>query len=311
MLFRSVAKVAASVANVLITGESGTGKELIARALHNDSARCQGPFIPVDCAAMPSHLLESELFGYEKGAFTGADRAKRGLLELAHVGTLFLDEIGELNIELQAKLLRTLQERAFRRLGGERLVNVDIRIISSTNRDLPLEVQQGRFRQDLLYRLNVVSITLPPLRDRPGDVSLLATHFLQEFSRAGGKNRIGIEPEALSLLERYQWPGNIRELRNVIERAVALCDGHAARVRDLPEYVLMQERIGKQIHTSVGYKAVQEQWVESQGKQYLTALLHRHQGNISAVAREAQLSRKSVYEMLRRFDIDAQQFHTQ
>ncbi len=311
MVLATVGKVAASAANILVSGESGTGKELVARALHRESARCQGPFVAVDCAAMPSNLLESELFGYERGAFTGADRAKRGLLELAHGGTLFLDEIGELSIELQAKLLRTFQERAFRRLGGERLVNVDIRIISSTNRDLPLEVQQGRFRQDLLYRLNVVTITLPPLRDRPGDVNLLATHFMQEFSRVCGKDRMGIEPDALCLMERYQWPGNIRELRNVIERAVVLCDGHTVRVRDLPEYLRVQEQTGNEIRTTVGYKAVQERWAESQGKQYLTALLHRHQGNISAVAREAQLSRKSVYEMLRRFDIDTHEFHTQ
>lgn len=309
MVLSTLAKVAPSEANVLIMGESGTGKELVARALHTNSSRCEGPFVAVDCAALPPSLLESELFGYEKGAFTGALQPKRGLLELAHGGTLFLDEIGELSLELQAKLLRTLQERTFRRLGGEQLLNVDIRVISSTNRDLSAEVQQGRFRQDLFYRLNVVSIQLPPLRDRVGDVALLVQHFLQEFAQATNKADVRITPEALRLLELYQWPGNIRELRNVVERAVVLCDTDTVRVRDLPDYIREQARMSKQIRAAIGFKAVREQWVESQGKQYLTGLLRRHHGNISAVAREAQISRKSVYELLRRFGIDASQYH--
>ncbi len=307
MVLATIAKAAPAEANVLVIGESGTGKELVARALHANSLRGQGPFTAVDCAALPSHLLESELFGHEKGAFTGASQTKRGLLELAHGGTLFLDEIGELNSELQAKLLRTLQERAFRRLGGERLISVDIRVISSTNRDLNTEIQQGRFRQDLLYRLNVVSLALPPLRDRPGDLALLAHYFLQEFSQAANKPALRISPEAVRLLEQHQWPGNIRELRNVIERAVVLCDTDTLRVRDLPDYLRDQARLGKQIQAARGYKAVREHWQESQGKQYLTALLRRHHGNISAVAREAQISRKSVYELLRRLGIDVRQ----
>ena len=238
-------------------------------------------------------------------------QAKRGVLELADGGTLFLDEIGELSPELQAKLLRTLQERTFRHLGGERLVSIDVRLISSTSRDLNAEVQQGRFRQDLLYRLNVVNICLPPLRDRQGDVAILVQHFLQEFSRATLKKCIGITPEALRLLEHYRWPGNVRELRNVVERAVVLCDGDSVRVRDLPDYIREQARLGKEIHAAIGYKAAREQWVESQGKQYLTALLRRHRGNISAVARDARISRKSVYELLRRFEIDVREFHSQ
>ncbi|MFQ5662639.1 MAG: sigma-54-dependent transcriptional regulator [Terriglobia bacterium] len=309
MVLATLAKVAPSEANVLVSGESGTGKELIARALHANSARAQAPFVAVDCAALPSNLLESELFGHEKGAFTGANQAKRGLLQLAHGGTVFLDEIGELSLELQAKLLRTLQERTFRRLGGERLVSVDIRVISSTNRDLDAEVQQGRFRADLLYRLNVVNIHLPPLRERGGDVALLVHHFLEGFARATNKACLRITPEALRLLEQYQWPGNIRELHNVVERAVVLCDTDTVRVRDLPDYIREQARMSKQIRAAIGYKAARERWVESQGKQYLTGLLRRHHGNISAVAREAQISRKSVYELLRRFDIDARPFH--
>ncbi len=309
MVLTTAAKVAPSAANVLITGESGTGKELVARAIHANSARSQGPFIAVDCAALPPNLLESELFGHEKGAFTGAEQTKRGLLELAHGGTLFLDEIGELGPELQAKLLRALQERTFRRLGGERLISVDIRVICSTNRDLDAEVRQNRFRQDLLYRLNVVTLALPPLRERSGDVALLAHNFLQEFARATNKPSARITPEAMRLLERYQWPGNIRELRNVIERAVVLCEEETIRVRDLPDYIREQARRSKQIDTALGYKVAREQWVESKGKQYLTELLHRHRGNVSAVAREAQISRKSVYELLRRFELDPHAFH--
>ena len=309
MVLVTVSKVAPSEANVLVTGESGTGKELIARSLHANSKRANGPFVPVDCAAMPSNLLESELFGHEKGAFTGADKAKRGLLELAHGGTLFLDEIGELSQELQAKFLRVIQERSFRRVGGERLVQVDIRLICSTNRDLNAEVGQGRFRQDLLYRLNVVTVTLPPLRDRQGDVALLAQQFLRQFREATGKDCGRITAEALRLLEGCEWPGNVRELRNVIERATVLCDGNTVRVRDLPDYIRERARLGKQINAAIGYKAAREQWMESKGRDYLVTLLRHHRGNISAVAREAQISRKSVYELLRRYEIDARKFH--
>lgn len=302
-----IAKVAPSDANVLVTGESGTGKELVARTLHANSKRCDKPFIAVDCAALPSNLLESELFGYEKGAFTGASQMKRGLFELADGGTLLLDEIAEMSTELQAKLLRTLQERSFRRLGGERLIRVDIRIISSTNQDLQVEVQHGRFRQDLLYRLNVVTINPPPLRDRLGDVARLTDYFLRGFSRAGGKSRVRIHPDALRALERYRWPGNVRELRNVIERAVVLCNGDTVCLRDLPEPIRQQAGVPERHHSGTSYKAAREQWVESQGKPYIEGLLRRHRGNISAVAREAQLSRKSVYEMLRRFEVDPRQ----
>ncbi len=310
LLLATISKVAPSDANVLIVGESGTGKELVARSLHANSNRCAGPLVAVDCAALPPHLLESELFGHEKGAFTGAHQVKRGLLEVAHEGTLFLDEVGELSLELQTKLLRTLQERTFRHLGGERLITVDIRIISSTNRDLQVEAQQGRFRQDLLYRLNVVALVPPPLRERTGDVARLAEHFLREFSAASSKPLPHLTPETKRLLERYHWPGNIRELRNVIERAVVLCDNNTVRARDLPDYFREQARLGKQIDAAMGYKAAREEWLENQGRSYVTSLLRRHHGNISAMAREAQISRKSVYEMLRRLGIDARPFQS-
>jgi DNA-binding NtrC family response regulator len=303
----TVSKVAPSDANVLVTGASGTGKELIARALHANSPRRERQFIAVDCAALPSNLLESELFGYEKGAFTGANQAKRGLLELANGGTVFFDEIGEMNAELQAKLLRVLQERTFRRLGGERLVSVDIRVVCSTNRDLDAESRAGRFRHDLLYRLNVVTITLPPLRERHGDRALLVRHFIQKFSRATNKGPVQMSPDALELLERYSWPGNVRELRNVVERAVVLCEGHTIRVRDLPEPIQAQASLPPQVQAAAGFKVAREKWVDFQGKPYLVSLLRRHNGNVSAAAREAQISRKFFYELMRRFEVDARQ----
>jgi DNA-binding NtrC family response regulator len=299
----TVAKVAPSDADVLVTGPSGTGKELIARAIHANSVRRQKPFVPVDCAAMPSNLLESELFGHEKGAFTGASQAKRGLLETANGGTVFFDEIGEMHMELQSKLLRVLQERAFRRVGGERLIDVNIRVICCTNRDLEAEARQGRFRQDLLYRLNVVTITLPPLRERGGDIAVLTHHFMRKFCQAADKGAVQISPDAMEALESHGWPGNVRELRNVVERAIVMCEEHAIRLRDLPEMLRQQSR--DQLPAALGYRQAREQWVDVQGRQYLVSLLRRHHGNVSAAAREAQISRKSLYELMHRFDIDA------
>ncbi len=300
----TVAKVAPSDADVLVTGPSGTGKELIARAIHANSTRRDKPFVAVDCAALPANLLESELFGHEKGAFTGANQSKRGLLETANGGTVFFDEIGEMNAELQAKLLRVLQERAFRRVGGEKLIEVNIRVVCCTNRDLEAEARQGRFRQDLLYRLNVVTIMLPPLRERVGDIAILTQHFIQKFHQAANKGRVQISPDALQALERYDWPGNIRELRNVIERAIVMCEDHAVRLRDLPESVRRQAQASDDAPSTPGYKAMREQWVDVQGRQYLVSLLQRHNGNVSAAAREAQISRKSLYELMHRFDIE-------
>jgi transcriptional regulator with GAF, ATPase, and Fis domain len=299
----TVVKVAPSDANVLVTGPSGTGKELIARALHANSARREKLFVAVDCAALPANLLESELFGHEKGAFTGASQAKRGLLESAEGGSVFFDEIGEMSLELQAKLLRVLQERAFRRVGGERLINVDIRIICCTNRDLEVESGQGRFRQDLLYRLNVVTITLPPLRERYGDIAVLAQHFIRKFAQAANKGHVDIGPDALDVLQQYSWPGNIRELRNAVERAVVMCEENTIRLRDLPDN-LRDAAVPQSEPCLPGYKAIRERWLDAQGRDYLTSLLRRHNGNISAAAREAQISRKSLYELMRRFDIE-------
>jgi two-component system, NtrC family, response regulator HydG len=230
-----VRKVAPTDATVLVLGESGTGKELVARAVHAASGRGEKPFVSVSCAAIPEGLLESELFGHEKGAFTGAVRRKLGRFELAHEGTLFLDEVGEIPPAIQVKLLRVLQERSFERVGGEETVSADVRLVSATNRDLARMVAEGRFREDLYYRLNVVPVRLPPLRERPGDVEELASHFLARVAPRIGRKVTGFAPEALALLRRHAWPGNVRELENVVEQALVFAEGDLVRPEDLPE----------------------------------------------------------------------------
>jgi two-component system response regulator AtoC len=233
-LYAVLDRVADTPTTVLITGESGTGKELVARALHESSSRRDKSFIKVNCAAIPKDLMESELFGYERGAFTGAVGSKPGRFELASGGTLFLDEIGSIPVEMQVKLLRALQESEFERVGGVRTIRVDVRLIAATNSDLKKEIAQGSFREDLYYRLNVVPIRLPSLRERASDIPLLGLHFIRKFNARLKKNIDGIEPAALARLTSYPWPGNIRELENVIERAVLFCDGDELHLGDLP-----------------------------------------------------------------------------
>ena len=233
-----IQRVAPTTSTVLIQGESGTGKELVARAIHRTSPRAESPFVAINCAALTESLLESELFGHEKGAFTGAIGQKKGRIEIASGGTLFLDEIGELALGMQAKLLRVLQEREFERLGGSRPIKVDIRLITATNRDLQQSVAQGTFRPDLYYRLNVVSLTTPPLRDRRDDIPLLADSFLEKFSGKCNIRKKSLSPEALSALQQYDWPGNVRELENAMERAVVLGPEQVVFVEDLPEAIL-------------------------------------------------------------------------
>ena len=233
----TIRKVAASRASVLITGESGVGKELVANAIHNLSPRKDGSFIKVHCAALSETLLESELFGHEKGAFTGADRLQKGRFELAHGGSIFLDEIGEINQNVQIKILRVLQERKFERVGGEQTLEVDVRVIAATNRNLEEEVKAGRFREDLYYRLNVIHIHVPPLRERKDDIPLLMASFLDEFNRENGKHITGVSSSAKAALYKYNWPGNIRELRNCMESAVVMCSGNEIQLDDLPPTV--------------------------------------------------------------------------
>ena len=233
-VYAVVEKVADTPSTVLITGESGTGKELVARALHDNSSRHAGPFIKINCAAIPKTLMESELFGYEKGAFTGAVGSKPGRFELAHGGTLFLDEIGEIPVEMQVKLLRVLQESEFERVGGIKTIKVDVRLLTATNRDLAVEIAGGGFRDDLYYRLNVVPIHLPALRERRQDIPLLVDHFIARFNERLKKQITGIEPAAVERLVAHGWPGNIRELENVIERTILFCEGPRICLEDLP-----------------------------------------------------------------------------
>jgi DNA-binding NtrC family response regulator len=233
-VFKTVSQIAGSRASVLITGESGTGKELIAAAIHERSPRAKGPFVKLHCAALAESLLESELFGHERGSFTGAQGRRDGRFQQAHGGTLFLDEIGEISPAVQVKLLRFLQEREFERVGGNETISVDVRVIAATNRDLKKMVADGTFREDLYYRLNVINLEMPALRERPSDVPLLAIHFLRKFSSENGKTIGTFTPDALERLTSYGWPGNVRELENVVERAVVLCQGEQITPVDLP-----------------------------------------------------------------------------
>ena len=242
-IYRLIEKVAPTPASVLITGESGTGKELVARAIHVNSPREKGPFISVNCAALPETLLESELFGHERGAFTGATSLRKGRFELADSGTLFLDEIGDIPLTLQSKLLRVLQERSFERVGGDRSIHVDVRIITATNKDLKNEVDEGRFREDLYYRLNVVHIHLPPLRERSDDIPMLTEHFISKFVKMLNKPDLKISGEALRYLVGLPWEGNVRELENTIERAAILCSGNLITPEDVhPDTVSSKEK---------------------------------------------------------------------
>lgn len=239
-VFKMLVKVAPTDSTVLVTGESGTGKELLVRALHANSNRANKPFVPINCGAIPKELLESELFGHEKGAFTHAIRSRAGRFELADGGTIFLDEIGEMDLSLQVKILRVLQEKEIERVGGSGVKKVDVRIVAATNRDLENEVKAGHFREDLYYRLNVIPLHLPPLRERGGDVILLARHFLNKFCEKKGREPLDLAPKTVRILQAYAWPGNVRELENFMERLSILTDGDVVNPSDLPDKILNQ-----------------------------------------------------------------------
>jgi two-component system response regulator AtoC len=290
-------RAAATDATVMVLGESGTGKEVTARFIHNQSRRKDGPFVPVECSAMPGSLIESELFGYERGAFTGAERTKKGLIESADGGTLFLDEIGDLGVELQTRLFRFVEERALRRLGALSTVKVDCRIVCATNQDLAAKIKAGTFREELFYRLSVVTVKLPPLRERPEDIPRLARFFLERFSRRYGKSLSG-SPRFYEALLKQLWPGNVRQLKNVMERLTALHPGGVLGPEDIQEDSPRAEIAGNL--SALPWKDAREQYLASFESSYAQAVLARCGGNVSAAAREAGVDRKTFYALLNR-----------
>jgi DNA-binding NtrC family response regulator len=298
-VFELVKKVAPANASVVITGESGTGKEVVARAIHSLSPRTEKPFLALNCSAIPSTLIESELFGYERGAFTGADQRRLGNFELAHGGTLFLDEIGELPIEVQGKFLRVLEDRKVRRLGGKSDVDVDVRVICATNRDLKEEIRKTRFREDLFFRLNVFNIHLPPLRERREDVPLLVQLFTEKFARETGKHVQGVAPPAMEVLQSYAWPGNIRELRNTVERAMILVDGDLITEEHLPPDMRPSRPETATLRVPIGVP------LKDVEKEYILATLQRNGGNKARTAEVLRISEKTLYNKLNRYAASA------
>jgi DNA-binding NtrC family response regulator len=296
---------ARSEASVFLFGESGTGKELVAHAIHAQSARAKHPFVPVDCASLPDNLLEAELFGYEKGAFTGAASAKPGLMETANHGTLFLDEIGELPLALQPKLLRALQERQHRRVGGLRFINFDVRVISATNRDLRGAISEGRFRADLFYPFHVLPIHLPSLRESPDGVAALAQHFLGQYGGTRHPPIRSLEPAALRMLQEYSWPGNVRELQNVIEYACAVAEDDTIQPADLPLDLRSQPTARAEPSPSGRLSAKFKAAKASFEVEYVSELLKRHNGNVSAAAKAAGVDRKTLYYLLNKHHINS------
>jgi DNA-binding NtrC family response regulator len=336
-IYSIIEKIAPTATTVVIEGETGTGKEVVAQTIHSLSPRQKGELVVFDCGAVPPNLIESELFGHEKGSFTGAVMTRQGLFELADGGTLFLDELGELPLDLQPKLLRALESREVRRVGSSKSVKVDVRIVAATNRNLEDEVRAGRFRQDLFYRLSVVRLRLPSLRERSDDIGLLVTHFLKShgYNRGGdGTQRVNrIDRDAMAALLAYPWPGNVRELVNVVERAVSFCDGDVIALSDLPDYVRDAKSQIPSESRSVGspppppitsaasyeaprppesmmadgvtFKDAKERWVSSFERDYILSLLKRHNFNISHAARDADIDRKYFRKLMKKYEIEA------
>jgi two-component system response regulator AtoC len=287
---------------VLVVGESGTGKELVARAIHTHSPRANGPFVAVNCTALTESLLESELFGHAKGAFTGAVASKRGIFEEAQGGTVFLDEIGDVAGKMQAQLLRVLQEGEVRRVGGTEAIKIDVRVVAATNRELEEEVREGRFREDLYFRINVVTIRLPPLRERPSDIPLLVDHFLAKYAARERRNDAGVAPQAMSLLQRYAWPGNVRELENVIERALALSKDGVILPSDLPAEIAHEvTSTGGVAATAAGGGLVEDRPTLAElERRYIELILRETGGNKKRAAEILGIDRRTLYRTLER-----------
>jgi DNA-binding NtrC family response regulator len=324
-IFHILDRISTSAATVILEGETGTGKEVVARTVHDKSNRRKGPFIVFDCGAVPENLIESELFGHEKGAFTGASRSRQGLFQMAHRGTIFLDEIGELSLDLQPKLLRVLETREVRSVGANKSAPVDVRVIAATNRDLAKEVHEGRFREDLFYRLSVVRIYLPALRNRKDDIPLLVEHLLKKEpsnrTSEGYRRLTGISAPAMRALESYEWPGNVRELANAIERACSFARGPMLEISDLPEYLSQTRRsepagppqpaaegLGAELAVpgalaELSFKDAKEAWLNAFEKDYLQAILEKNEYNISSSSREAGIDRKYFRKLMKKYGL--------
>lgn len=305
-VFDTIRHVSEMNVDVLITGETGTGKELVARAIHQGSPRSDEVFVPVDCGAIPEELMESEFFGHEKGAFTGAAQRTIGLLEYANGGTLFLDEVGQLSLRLQAKLLRALQERKVRRVGGKGEKDVDIRVLAATSLDLNEEVRRERFRLDFYHRIHVAAIHLPPLREREGDIPYLAEHMFAQLSREIGRENVSLSAEALEVLNAYSWPGNVRELLNVLRRTLAMGRDEFIVPEALPDEIVA--KAGEVGGVEGGFFALRERRIAGFEKDYLSLLLRQCEGDVSKAARQAKVPRGTFYRLLNKHELDPSQF---
>jgi len=306
-IFGLLKKVAPMDVGVLITGETGTGKELVARALHSESGR-KGEFVVLDCGSIPENLIESELFGHEKGAFTGATSSREGAFERAQGGTIFLDEIGELRLDMQPRLLRVLENREVRRVGGNDVIDVDCRVVAATNRDLAREVQEGTFREDLFFRLSVINAQLPALRQRTEDIVRIFENALQDPDIIRGHGEKKLTPAAGNVLTNYRWPGNVRELMNVVSHVLTFSDGPEIDVHHLPPRLTGTEPKGPlPFNEHLGFHEAKEQLLESFEREYLSALLKRCEGNVSRAARESGLHRKSIERLLKKYDLAARE----
>jgi len=306
-IFETIEDVARSDANVLITGESGTGKELIARSIHARGKRRLKEFVPVNCSSFPDSLFEAELFGYEKGAFTGADSKKIGLLEFADGGTFFMDEICELPMNLQAKLLRILQERKLRRLGGNEEIEFDIRLISATNKNIEVQLKKNFFREDFYYRINVINIHVPPLRERTEDIPILAEHFLQTYMTKTQKRIEGFAPEVLSVFENYPWPGNVRELKNVIERALVFAKGKLITISDIPAKIAPSGKTEYDFAKN-SIKKLKAEAVAEIERAFIVHVLKKHKGNVTKAAEEMSMTRRNIYRLIKRHNVEVSQY---